>query len=168
MEPATAEMVTAVATDAIKILGPVIVTAWVTYKVARAQIDLERVRVHEKDRIEAYKHLFSFAKKLQNRTFPLAEGKKKAFIEIMSNVYLSKLDRDLVYFGEDSLRVLDTLESQYVCMTDPDLIPEMNPDEETKFLENELFQSAPESHRPGQEGNADPRDQCLTAACRGC
>jgi len=137
-------VVQAIATDAIKILGPAIVTAWVTYKIARSQIDLEKVRVHEKDRIEAYKKLFSFAKKLQNQVFPLAEGKRKAFIETMRNEYFGKLDRDLVYFEEDPLRVLDALESRYVCMTNPDLIPEMDPDEERKFLESELLQSAQE------------------------
>ena len=135
-------MLTTVATDAIKILGPAIVAAWVTYKATRAQIDLERVRAHEKDRIQAYKELFSFAKKLQNRTFPLAEAKRVAFIELMRSEYLGKLDRVLVYFGEDSLHVLDALESQYVCMTDPNLIPEMSLDDEERFLETDLYQSA--------------------------
>lgn len=142
MEPATAELIQAVATDAIKILGPAIITGWVTYKVARAQIKLEKVRVHERDRMEANKRLFSFVRKLQNQTFPLAEEKRRSFIEIMRKEYFGKLDGDLLYFTDDSLRVLDALESQYICMTNPDLIPEMNPNDETRFLENELFQSA--------------------------
>ena len=144
MEPVTAELIREVATDAIKILGPAIVTGWVMYKVARAQIDLEKVRVHEKDRMEAHKKLFSFARKLQNQMFPLAEGKRKMFIEIMRKEYFGKLDADLLYFTDKSSRILGKLESQYICMTNPDLVPEMIPDDEERFLEGEVFQNAQE------------------------
>lgn len=135
METATAELLT----DAIKILGPAIVTAWVAFKVARYQLEIERVKLFDKDRTEAYRKLLRFAHKLKNRTFPLAEDKRKEFIRIMEQDYVGSVEQELIYFDEASAKILDELESHYVCMSHPDLIPEMDQDEERRFLEDRLF-----------------------------
>ena len=60
----------------------------------------------------------------------------------MSSEYFGKLDVDSLYFADETAKALDELESRYVCMTNPDLIPEIDPQEEEEFLENRLFQVA--------------------------
>ena len=142
MDPVTAEVVKSVATDAIKILGPALITAWVSYRVARNQFALDRVRAHGKDRVEANRRLLLFAQRLRNRTFPLASDKKSAFLAMMDKEYFGALERDLLYLDDKSLEILDTLEAQYICMTDGDLIPEMNETEEDVFLEKTLYEHA--------------------------
>jgi hypothetical protein len=135
VDAATAELLT----DAVKILGPAIVTAVVAFKVARYQLEIERVKLFDKDRTEAYRRLLRFAHKLKNHTFPLAEDKRKEFKSIMEQDYFGSIEHDLIYFDDTSIKILDELDSRYVCMTHPDLIPEMDRDEEREFLEKKLF-----------------------------
>jgi hypothetical protein len=142
MDATTAEAVKSVATDAIKILGPALITAWVSYRIARSQLALEKVRAHGKDRIEANRKLFLFAQRLLNRTFPLASNKKTAFLAIMDKEYFGALEKDLLYLDDKSLELLELLESQYVCMTDGDLVPEMDATEERAFIEETLYKHA--------------------------
>src|SRR5713226_8989682 len=101
---------------------------------SRAQIRLERVRLHDVERVEAHKRLFAFARRLSNRTFPLAENKRRVFLDLMRNEYLGKAQLDYLYFSRGVTKLLDELESQYTGMTNPDLIPEMNPQDEEDFL----------------------------------
>ncbi len=131
-----------VTTDVIKIGLPAIVAAVATYKATRGHIDLERVRVHEKERMEANRKLFMFARKLSAKTFPLAQRKEQAFLTIMRQSYFGKLEDVSLYLSDESLALLDELENQFTCMTDPDLIPEMDPGEQSKFFEQGLYDSA--------------------------
>jgi hypothetical protein len=140
LDPITANLLT----DAIKILGPAIVTAVVAYRTAKTHFETERMKLFDKDRTEAYKRLLRFARKLKNQTFPLAERKRNAFEKIMKQDYFDAVELDSIYFGERPVAILDELESRYVCMTDPDLIPEMDPDDERKFLDEKLYGLAEE------------------------
>lgn len=105
----------------------------------RSQIRLEKVRLHDLERVEAHKRLFAFARRLANTTFPMAENKRKAFLHLMREEYVGKAQLDYLYFTRSVTTLLDDLESRYTCMTDHDLIPEMNPEEENAFLEHQLF-----------------------------
>jgi len=106
------------------------------------QLRLERLRLHDKDRIEAYKRLFLFARKLANRTFPLADDKKSDFMHLMSKGYVGKLENDYLYFSSGIIKILDEMEERYICMTAPELIDEMDKDEQRSFIENSLFRLA--------------------------
>jgi len=135
MDPATIDLIKVVATDAIKILGPALIAAYVAYRASKTQFSIEKLKIHDKDRTEAYKRLLAFSRKLRNETFPLAEHKRSAFIDIMKNEYLQRLELDYVYFSEDTTTILDELESRYVCMTRGELISEMDAEEENDFVE---------------------------------
>lgn len=142
MEPSTIELVKDVLTDAIKILGPAIITAFVAYRSFKEQFAIEKLRLHDKDRIEAHKRLFLFARKMSNETFPLADNKLSAFKCLMKKEYFGKIDIDSVYYPDAVIEILDKLESQYICMTRGELIPEMDEKELELFIENELFNYA--------------------------
>lgn len=139
MEPATIELIKALGTDAIKILGPACIAAYVAYRASKNQFSIEKLKIHDKDRIEAYKRLLAFTRKLGNETFPLAEDKKTAFINVMKNEYWQRVELDYVYFSDDTTKILDEFESRYVCMTRGELIPEMDTDEEDDIFEKKLF-----------------------------
>ena len=114
-------------------------TGVVAFRVARYQLEIERVKLFDKDRTEAYRRLLRFAHKLKNHTFPLAADKRREFIRIIEEDYLDSVEHELIYFDEMSAKILDELESRYVCMSYSDLIPEMDQNEEREFLENKLF-----------------------------
>jgi hypothetical protein len=144
MDAATADLLKAIATDAIKIMAPAAITAYVGYRTVKHQFDIERVRLHEKDSVDAHKRLLKFARELRNDTFPLAEDKRRGFKDLMSKCYIGQLELDYVYFSEEATQVLDILEEQYVCLTRSELISEIDPDEEKEFVERKLFVLADE------------------------
>ena len=142
MDAATADLLKAIATDAIKIICPAAIAAYVSYRTVKRQFDIERIRLHEKDSVDAHRRLLKFARSLRNDTFPLAEDKRRALMDLMRQQYIGKLELDYVYFAGEATDVLDTLEERYVCMTRGVLIPEMDPVDENEFLEHKLFQLA--------------------------
>lgn len=142
MDTATIDLIKVISTDAIKILGPALIAAYVAYRASKTQFSIEKLKIHDKDRTEAYKRLLAFSRKLRNETFPLAENKRSAFVHIMENEYLERLELDYVYFSEDTTTILDEFESRYFCMTRGELIPEMDTEEENDFIENKLYSMA--------------------------
>lgn len=107
-------------------------------------IQLEKVRIHDKNRIEAYKELIVFTKELQNSSFPLAENKKADFRKLMKARYEDKILRNLPYYNKYIIERLEKLENNYTCMTHPDLIPEVDC---TEFIEKELFKTVNEMNK---------------------
>ncbi|MFX0212267.1 MAG: hypothetical protein ACFFDT_40210 [Candidatus Hodarchaeota archaeon] len=105
----------------------------------RTKIHLERLKLHDKDRIEAYKRLFLLARKLKNISFPLAEHKRRDFERVMLEYYIPRIESDAVYFDSDILKILDEFEDNYICMTAPELIAEIHPEETEEFFEKKLF-----------------------------
>ena len=98
------------------------------------QVSLEKMKLHEKDKCEAYKKLYSFAIKVSSSTFPLSEHKQKRFEAIMEADF-SDVQNFILYYSEDISKILEEFESAYVCMTEPDLIPETQEYVEN-FIEN--------------------------------
>lgn len=62
----------------------------------------------------------------------------------MEQNYFNSIDLSSIYFAEASMKILDELESRYVCMTNPDLIPEMDSEEERQFFEEKLYEMSEE------------------------
>jgi len=108
----------------------------------RQKITLEKVKIHERNRLEAYKRLFGFAREITSTCFPLAQDKRDTFIGTMERVYKNKIELDYPYFTLQIIEILDRFNDRYICMTDPDLIPEMDREDEEKFLEKQLYDDA--------------------------
>ena len=142
MDTITADLIKVIVTDALKIIAPATIAAYISYRTMRRQFDIERIRLHEKDKVDAHKRLLKFARDIYKNTFPLAEDKRRAFYDIMRRQYFGKLELDYVYFSDEATMVLDALEERYDCMTRGELIPEMDKDEEESFFEDKLFQLA--------------------------
>jgi hypothetical protein len=117
-----------------------------TYKAdLRRQVDtsLENIRIHDRERTEAFKRLYAFAKNIRNETFPLAEDREAAFNRAMDTLYWSKLQMDQIYFPDRAERILDTYAEMHVCMRRQEL-SDVTANETDVFLEREAFELAGE------------------------
>jgi len=122
MEKHTIDALSNVAIEAIKIIGPAAVAAFATYKVARSQFDIEKIRLHDKDRVSAYRRLYVFARNLEKDTFPLSERKEKHFLDMMRSSSYRKIQLDAVYFTDEISNILEELEDNFICSTRGELI----------------------------------------------
>lgn len=101
---------------------------------------LEKIKIHTSPKFEALRRLMLFATRMRNNTFPLAENKLHAFLNIM-NESSDEILSDALYFDEDTQLILDEFDNNYVCSNSGDLISETH-DEVSNFIENELFKKA--------------------------
>jgi hypothetical protein len=104
------------------------------------QVSLEKIKLHEKDKCEAYKKLYSFVTKISNATFPLSVDKQIRFEEIMKADF-SDVQNFILYYSEDISKILEEFESAYVCMTETDLIPDTE-DFVDDFIHNKVYDYA--------------------------
>jgi len=111
----------------------------------RNQVDsaIEGLRIHDKDRTEAHKRLFAFAKRVGNETFPMAEDKQRGFRQVMASDYWEKLQLDQVYFSDRAAEILDHFEDMYTCMKRGELVDD-TADEVERFLDKEVFAQSQE------------------------
>jgi len=107
-------------------------------------VKLEKIRIHDKDRIEAYKELIVFTKDLQNSTFPAAEYKRVDFKRIMKAKYESKILRNLPYYSKYIIERLEKMEDYYTCLIRTELIGDVDCND---FVEKELFEMSNEINR---------------------
>lgn len=104
----------------------------------KSRIRLERMRLHDKESRDAHKRLFVFSQKLSNRIYPLATGKREAFVDAMRS-YLDKYRSDLLWFSPQICNNIGKLEENYLCLTEPDLREDTREDVDRYFRKDELF-----------------------------
>lgn len=104
----------------------------------RSKIRLEKLKLHDRERIEAYKKLFVFAKRLTDYTYPAAEHKREMFEVMMKNDFRKQVEPNYIYFNEEIMEILDTFNHNYVILRDGLEIdfPGMQKD----FYEKELYE----------------------------
>lgn len=116
----------------------------------RHQFRIERLKLHDSARVEAYKRVALFAGKISGSVFPLAEDKQSAFNRIMRKHYLGQIEQDYIYFNSRIQGILDEFEEQYVCMNRLELIPETEAERE-QFLEKRAFDLAQSLRQEARE-----------------
>lgn len=90
---------------------------------SRTQISIERLKLHERDWLDAYKKLYSFVVHAGYMLFPLNEPRSD-FIAIMKgHSFTKEVKPNMLLFTVEIREMLRELESQYVCLDDPDLNP---------------------------------------------
>lgn len=156
VDPEVASAIEAVLTDAVKILGPALIGAVVAIRVARSHLHVERLKLHDRDRALAHKRLFAFAKRMETRTFPMAEDKVRAFSRLMEEEYLDKLQLDLIYFSDRAFKILDTFEDHFTCMTRGELRDDTNWEE---FIDQHVFEHARELATLARDATRDLRSR---------
>ena len=99
----------------------------------------EVLKIHDLDRIKAYKELIHFNNLIINTTFPLAEDKLRPFLQIMENDYPKFIEMNIPYYTKEIIDLLENFQSTYICIISPDLSGEVD----TKsYIEKDLFSDA--------------------------
>jgi hypothetical protein len=91
---------------------------------ARAQKSLERIRLHERERLEAYKKLYSFSHALGNLLSP-PEDPRRDFCEMMRGFFRKDVEPHMLLFTPKVRALVNEMRLQYHAVGDPDLVPPM-------------------------------------------
>lgn len=128
--------------DAIKEIGPLIAVMVASFVPGLIFIifryKMVRVRVHGKDKVDAYKRLLTFLYKLQGRLYPLAENKRDVFGCMMAREYREGIEKDMIYFTKKIRDDLKNLDGYYTWLTDGEFSEERDPQRVRLFAEKEL------------------------------
>lgn len=109
----------------------------------RNNLKLELVRLYGRDRLEAYKKLLTFAWRITETCYPLADNKSSAFIRIMETDFAKYVKPAYLYYDEDTIKMLDEFDNMYFSLTEGRAdIPEEGEEELKRFLEGDLFDLA--------------------------
>ncbi|MBI5558778.1 MAG: hypothetical protein HY885_14205 [Deltaproteobacteria bacterium] len=95
---------------------------------SKTQIGIERLRLHERECLDAYKKLYRFITSLGNALSP-PEDPRRDFFDAMKHSYIKEVEPNMLLFTEEIRKMLRELQSQYACLGNPDLIPPMNFDD---------------------------------------
>ena len=117
---------------AIASLGGILIKEWIT---SRSQIRVERLKIYESDVLAAHKKLYRFISIAYSWLWPPNEPKRE-FRDLMKNEYFKEIKENMLFYSQNIRRILETFESQYICMGDPDLRPEKPFDE---FYDDDLL-----------------------------
>jgi hypothetical protein len=99
-----------------------------TYLTNRANIRLEKLKMHEGPRIEAYKNLLHFSERIfGDPTDDMSTG----FLLTMKADFYKKIFPNYLYYPKKIRELLDELKNQYDCWGHPDFFDEKEAD---KFL----------------------------------
>lgn len=91
----------------------------------KAQMKIERLRMHEKESLDAYKKLYGFISHTEHTLFPLNDPRPD-FILVMKNSYTKEVKPNMLFFTHEIRNILYKFESQYEALSDLDISPEVN------------------------------------------
>jgi hypothetical protein len=101
---------------------------------SKTQIRIERLKLHERECLDAYKKLYSFVTHAGDMMWPPDEPRID-FIAVMK-LFTKEVKPNMLLFNTDIRKMLRELETQYACLSDQDLIPEIDFD---TFISNRVF-----------------------------
>jgi hypothetical protein len=100
------------------------------------QMKIERLRMHEKESLDAYKKLYGFISHAEDRLFP-PDDPRCDFIEVMKNSYAKEVKPNMLFFTHEIRDILFKFESQYEALSAPDdIYPEISFDD---FINNHVY-----------------------------
>ena len=115
-------------------LGGILIKELLT---TRTQLKLERLRLHERERLDAFKKLYGFVTHAGAMLFP-PEEPRRDFIAVMKHSFSEDVKPNMLYYPAEIRDILYQFESQYSCLSNPDLIPRVGFDE---FMDKHIFRS---------------------------
>lgn len=110
------------------------------YLKGRKAIKLERLKIHDVEKKNAYKELIVFTKDILNNSFPMYEEKVQYFTSHMKRHYRNILSY-YPYYTKAIIEILDEMEEQYTCLTSPDLI-DIADETRKDYIEKKLYEKA--------------------------
>lgn len=108
----------------------------------RSQIKLERIKIHDKDKLEAYKTLFTFARVITKTYYPLADNEISDFIRIMKGRFEQEIKPRLLYYSPQISNILDEFDEMYFCAMNRGDLTEETDQQLQKFIGEGFCESA--------------------------
>lgn len=107
------------------------------------QAKLERLRIHERELVIAWRTLYEFVAHAQGSIWP-PDDPRNDFIALMQKHYFKHVKPNMLLFSYDIRQILEQFESQYHSLGDPDAIPDPPFDE---FIRSIVFDRLQELSR---------------------
>jgi hypothetical protein len=108
----------------------------------RCKIKLERIKIHDKDKLEAYKKLFNFARGVINTYYPLANNEISDFTRMMKGQFEQEIKPHLLYYSPQILKILDEYDGMYFDAMNRSDLSEESDKQLQKFISEGFFESA--------------------------
>lgn len=105
---------------AIAPLGGILIKGWIT---SRSQVRIERLKKYDSDVFSAYRELHRFISSAYSLLWPPTDPPQD-FRDLMRHKYFKGINDNILFYTPNIRKILEKLKSQYVCMGNPDLIPE--------------------------------------------
>jgi hypothetical protein len=100
---------------------------------SKTQKNIERLRIHEKESLDAHKKLYSFIVYAENLMFPL-DDTRQAFTAVMKK-YATEVKQNKLYFTHEIREILDNFELQNAALGNSEIYPNVSFDDFTdKYL----------------------------------
>jgi len=117
-----------------------IITLFKTFLDNRAKTRIEKLKIHDKDTLDAHKRLFCLVKKVWHSWPKSPEDRWNKFISFMSSREYARIQEDYLYFSFEIIAILERYENTLMFMVMPELPSESRKHIET-FLDKEFFVS---------------------------
>lgn len=108
----------------------------------RGKIKLERIKIHDKDKLEAYKNLFNFARSVTKTYHLLANNEVSDFTRIMKGRFEQEIKTNLLYYSPQILKILDEFDDMYFCAMNRSNLTEETDKQLQEFIGKGFCESA--------------------------
>jgi len=108
----------------------------------RSKIKLQRIKIHDKDKLEAYKNLFNFARIITNTYHPIADNEISDFTRIMKGRFEQEIKPHLLYYSPQISKILDEFDGMYFCATNRGDLTEESDKQLQEFISKGFCESA--------------------------
>jgi len=106
------------------------------------KIKLERIKIHDKDKLEAYKNLFNFSRIIIKLYYPLADNEISDFTRIIKGSFEQEIKPYLLYYNPQISKILDEFDDMYFCATNRGDLTEESDKQLQEFISKGFFESA--------------------------
>jgi hypothetical protein len=113
-----------------------------TYLTNRANVRLEKLKMHGGAKLDAYKTLFNFARIITNVYHPLSDTKISDFISIMNGRFEKEIRPNLLYYSPPISEILEKYDGMYFCATNRGDLSEESDKQLQEFIARGFFESA--------------------------
>lgn len=119
----------------------IIANHWKEKSNRKTQIKLEKIKMYDEKKFQAYIDLYEFLSKAFYFYWP-PDNPRQDFITVMKKYFFAKVKNHYPYFKKEIREKIRILENQYDCLGEPDFVPSIPFDQffDTEYLNilNEL------------------------------
>ena len=119
----------------------IIANQWKEKARRTTQIKVEKFKMYDERKFQAYLELYEFISKAYSFYYP-PDNPRQDFIFLMKEYFFKKVKIHYPYLKSEIREKIKTLENQYICLGEPDFIPQIPFDQffRTEYLKilNEL------------------------------